>query len=184
MDGQTITTILFIFLGALTILGSLGTILSKNPVSSALFLVLNFFSLGGIYLLLEAQFIAVVQVIVYAGAIMVLFLFVIMLLNLEDERKLTEKFDFRKGFAFIFGALLLVELLYVVGLKLPPMTPKDAMLTPLTVGSVKYIGRELLTSFLFPFEIISVLLLAAIIGAVVLSKKNFGSEATTVEASK
>ncbi|MCS6988798.1 MAG: NADH-quinone oxidoreductase subunit J [Chloroherpetonaceae bacterium] len=169
---ETISFALFLFLGALIIASSVGTVWAKNPVSSALFLILNFFALGGIYLLLEAQFIAVVQVIVYAGAIMVLFLFTIMLLNLDDERALTEKFDLQKGFGVLLGGALLVELLYVLGMKiqLPEKTPA---IPPSEIGAAKNIGRELITNFLFPFEIVSVLLLLAIIGAIVLAKKNF-----------
>ncbi len=169
---ETISFILFSFLGALVIVGSIGTVWSRNPVTSALFLVLNFFALGGIYLLLEAQFIAVVQVIVYAGAIMVLFLFTIMLLNLDDERALKEKFDLQKGIGLLLGAVLLVEFLYILGLKVN-LPDKPSTLTPLELGEAKNIGRELITNFLFPFEIVSVLLLLAVIGAIVLAKKNF-----------
>ncbi len=169
---ETISFILFSFLGALVMVGSIGMVWSRNPVTSALFLVLNFFALGGIYLLLEAQFIAVVQVIVYAGAIMVLFLFTIMLLNLDDERALKEKFDLQKGFGLLLGGVLLVEFLYILGLKVN-LPNKPATLTPLELGEAKSIGRELITNFLFPFEIVSILLLLAVIGAIVLAKKNF-----------
>lgn len=169
---ETVAFVLFSFLGALVIVSSIGTVWARNPVTSALFLALNFFALGGIYLLLEAQFIAVVQVIVYAGAIMVLFLFTIMLLNLDDERALREKFDLQKGFGILLGGALLVELLYILGLhvNLPEKTP---LLPPSEIGQAKSIGRELITTFLFPFEIVSVLLLLAIIGAIVLAKKRF-----------
>lgn len=169
---QTISFFLFLFLGALVIAGSIGTVWSRNPVTSALFLVLNFFALGGIYLLLEAQFIAVVQVIVYAGAIMVLFLFTIMLLNLDDERTLKEKFDLQKGFAILLGGVLLVEFLYILGSKVN-LPNKLSTLTPVELGEAKSIGQKLITEFLFPFEIVSILLLLAIVGAIVLAKKNF-----------
>jgi NADH-quinone oxidoreductase subunit J len=171
-----VASFFFVFFGALVIVGTIGTVASKNPVSSALYLVLNFFALAGLYLALEAQFIAVVQVIVYAGAIMVLFLFTIMLLNLEDERRLTEKFNLKKGLAVLLSGILLVELLYIVGLKLDLPRKADAA-TPLEIGQAGYIGKRLLTDFLFPFEVISVLLLLAIIGAIVLAKRNFASEA-------
>lgn len=167
-----IATFFFIFFGALVLVGTIGTVFSKNPVSSALFLVLNFFALAGLYLALEAQFIAVVQVIVYAGAIMVLFLFTIMLLNLEDEKNLTEKFDIKKGISVLLSGVLLVELLYVVGLKLD-LPKKTTELTPLQIGQASFIGKNLLTEFLFPFEVVSILLLLAIIGAIVLAKRNF-----------
>lgn len=183
MPEINLSTAFFIGLGSITIVASLGTILSRSPVTSALFLVLNFFALGGIYLLLEAQFIAVVQVIVYAGAIMVLFLFVIMLLNLEDEQRLTERYDVKKGFAILFAGLLLVELLYVVGLKTPAIAPRLGTVAA-EIGTAKYIGQQLLTEFLFPFEIISILLLGAIVGAVVLAKKNFGAESDTIKTTR
>jgi len=161
----------FFFFGALVVAGTLGTVLSKNPVNSALFLVLNFFSLGGLYLALEAQFIAVVQVIVYAGAIMVLFLFTIMLLNLDDETSLIEKFDLKKGVAFLVSGAVLIEILYIIGFHLSPVAPTSEVL-PAEIGGVKAIGKVLLTEYLFPFEIISVILLLAIIGAVILAKRN------------
>ncbi len=167
---MNLSAFLFIFLGAQIVVASIGTVWSRNPVTSALFLVLNFFSLGGLYLLLQAQFIAVVQVLVYAGAIMVLFLFTIMLLNLDDERTLSEKFDLKKGFVVLLGAVLLVEMLYILSLKLD-LPLKQSGPTAEQIGEAKFIGRELLTNFLFPFEIVSALLLLAIVGAVVLSKK-------------
>lgn len=169
---MAIGSFLFVFLGAQVIVASIGTVWSRNPVTSALFLVLNFFALGGLYLLLEAQFIAVVQVLVYAGAIMVLFLFTIMLLNLDNETALSERFDLKKGFAILLSAALLIELLYILGLKLDLPT-KPTALSPEQIGEAKFIGKALLTEFLFPFEIVSALLLLAIVGAVVLSKKNF-----------
>jgi NADH-quinone oxidoreductase subunit J len=165
-----ISSFLFVFLGAQVVVASVGTVVARNPVTSALFLVLNFFALGGLYLLLQAQFIAVVQVLVYAGAIMVLFLFTIMLLNLDDEAALSENFDLKKGFAVLLSAALLVEMLYILSLKLD-LPAKQSPLTAAQIGEAKFIGRELLTNFLFPFEIVSVLLLLAIVGAVVLSKK-------------
>jgi NADH-quinone oxidoreductase subunit J len=167
-----IAAFFFIFFGALVLVGTMGTVFSKNPVSSALFLVLNFFALAGLYLALEAQFIAVIQVIVYAGAIMVLFLFTIMLLNLDDERNLGEKFDVKKGLAILLSGVLLVELLYIVGLKLD-LPQKSTALAPVQIGQASFIGKQLLTEFLFPFEVISILLLLAIIGAIVLAKRKF-----------
>jgi NADH-quinone oxidoreductase subunit J len=173
--------LLFIFLGAQILVASIGTVWSRNPITSALFLVLNFFALGGLYLLLQAQFIAVVQVIVYAGAIMVLFLFTIMLLNLDKSNPVGERFDIKKGIAILLGGVLLVELLYIIGLNID--LPKKATgLTALEIGEAKTIGNALLTEFLFPFEIISVLLLLAIIGAIVLAKKNFNPTAENSNA--
>ncbi|MDX2129422.1 MAG: NADH-quinone oxidoreductase subunit J [Chloroherpetonaceae bacterium] len=177
MDLLSVSFLLFAYLGAQVIVATIGTVWAKNPVTSALFLVLNFFSLGGLYLLLEAQFIAVVQVIVYAGAIMVLFLFTIMLLNLNDDRSLREKFDLKKGFAVLLSISLLLELGYILSLKITLPKSPDPLLGS-QLGEAKTIGKALLTDFLFPFEVISVLLLLAVIGAIVLSKKNFPEEIT------
>lgn len=143
----------------------------RSPVISALWLIVNFFALAALYLTLHAQFIAVIQVIVYAGAIMVLFLFVIMLLNLADEKKLKEKISYRKIVAVGLSIGVLMELLTIIGfsnISFPEQNVEQAV----HVGTVENIGRELFTTFLFPFEITSVLLLAAIVGAVLLAKKN------------
>jgi len=142
----------------------------RNPVISALFLILNFFCLAGLYLTLNAQFIAVIQVLVYAGAIMVLFLFVIMLLNLGDEERLKEKLSFKRIFAAGLSFGLLLELVYIVGFIDVPM-PAGDFSKGVEIGTVEYIGEELFTTYLFPFEITSVLLLAAMVGAVVLAKR-------------
>lgn len=145
-------------------------LLQRNPVNSALYLVLNFFCLGGLYLTLNAQFIAMVHILVYAGAIMVLFLFVIMLLNLGDDKRLTEHLGIRMYLGIAFSVGLLVELLYILGfsstLAYTQQSPSAA-----EIGTVEYLGKVLFTKFLFPFEMTSFLLLAAIIGAVLLAKK-------------
>ncbi|MBI3586049.1 MAG: NADH-quinone oxidoreductase subunit J [Ignavibacteriales bacterium] len=142
----------------------------RSPVMSALYLILNFFALAGLYLTLHAQFIAVIQILVYAGAIMVLFLFVIMLLNLGDEKKLSEKMSYKKIIPAGLSFGLLMELLYIVS-----YAKSDLPLTHIErateIGTVEYVGKALFTDFLFPFEVTSILLLAAIIGAVVLAKK-------------
>jgi len=170
---MTLEAFFFFFFGALVVVGTLGTVLSKNPVGSALYLVLNFFSLAGIYLALEAQFIAVIQVIVYAGAIMVLFLFTIMLLNLENDELFFIRFDLKKGIAVLLGGVFLIELLYIIGLKFNPMPELHAAVSNAQLGTAESIGKSLLTEFLFPFEIVSLLLLLAIIGAILLAKRNF-----------
>jgi NADH-quinone oxidoreductase subunit J len=163
-------TILFYFLGAISIGSALMMVTRRNPVIAALYLILNFFTLGGLYLTLHAQFIAFIQILVYAGAIMVLFLFVIMLLNLGDVKMLSEKVSYKKiiSAGLSFGVLL--ELVYIFafsGAALPPSHFEKAT----EVGTVEYIGMQLFTMYLFPFEVTSILLLVAIVGAVVLAKK-------------
>ena len=168
---MTIETFLFYFLGAISVGSALMMVTRRNPVIAALYLILNFFALGGLYLSLHAQFIAFIQILVYAGAIMVLFLFVIMLLNLGDVKKLQEKISYKKiiGAGLSFGVLM--ELIYVLGFSKAHI-PVSQFEKATEIGTVEYIGLQLFTKFLFPFEVTSVLLLAAIVGAVILAKKN------------
>ena len=167
---MTLESVLFYSLGAVSIGSALMMVTRRSPVMSALYLILNFFALGGLYLSLHAQFIAFIQILVYAGAIMVLFVFVIMLLNLGDEKQLTEKLSWKRivGGGLSFGVLM--ELIFVIAFSkanLPPSQFEKAT----EIGTVENIGMQLFTKFLFPFEVTSVLLLAAIVGAVVLAKK-------------
>jgi NADH-quinone oxidoreductase subunit J len=143
-----------------------------NPMHSALFLILNFIALAGLYLLLSAQFIAIIQIVVYAGAIMVLVLFVIMLLNLQDEERLRESLRWKQYLGLFFGVVFIAELAYLLVFRnATPSTPMPPHAQAL--GTVEHIGASLFTTFLFPFELTSILLLAAIIGAVLLAKKRF-----------
>ena len=165
-------TVLFVILAVFTVVTAVLVIVQRNPVASAIFLILTFFSLAGIYLLLHAEFIAAVQVIVYAGAIMVLFLFVIMLLNLEKEKRLVARHRLMKGVGILLGVALLLQvgvvfqrvLLEGAQGKFPP--EKVAAL-----GNTQVVAQLLFTDFLLPFEITSVLLLVAIIGAIILAKR-------------
>jgi NADH-quinone oxidoreductase subunit J len=165
-------TALFVILAVFTVVTAVLVIVQRNPVTSAIFLILTFFSLAGIYLLLHAEFIAAVQVIVYAGAIMVLFLFVIMLLNLEKEKRLVARHRLIKAVGIFLGVALLIQIgmvfqhLILEGTrgKFPP--EKVAGL-----GNTQVVAQLLFTDFLLPFEITSVLLLVAIIGAIVLAKR-------------
>jgi NADH-quinone oxidoreductase subunit J len=162
----------FFFLAGVALVSALLMITRKSPVISAIFLVLNFLALAGLYLTLQAQFLAIIQVLVYAGAIMVLFVFVIMLLNLSDEQGLTEGFSFKKVVGAILAFTMFFEIMYIVGLNsggsLALQSPEATRL-----GTVEHVGTQLFTKFLLPFEITSILLLAAMIGALVLAKKRF-----------
>lgn len=160
----------FYFLAAVTVVSAILMLLQRNPVNSALYLILNFFCLGGLYLTLNAQFIAIVHIVVYAGAIMVLFLFVIMLLSLGDDKKLREHLGLRMYLGIAFSAGLLIELLYILGFSSTNNYTQQSS-AAVEMGTVEYIGKVLFTKFLFPFEITSFLLLAAIVGAVLLAKK-------------
>src|SRR5687768_2456410 len=142
-------------------------VFSKNPVYSVLYLIITFFAIAGHYVLMKAEFLFVVHVIVYAGAIMVLFLYVIMLLNLNRETE-PHKSNILKFAATICSGLLLIVL--VGSLKGTELLVKTKSSHDPNIGDVKNLGKVLFTDFLFPFEIASVLLLVAMIGVVMLAK--------------
>jgi len=139
---------------------------SRNPVTSAMFLVLTIVSLAGLFVLLHAFFLAAVQVLVYAGAVMVLFLFVIMLLDLKAEEQRRIKLLGVVGGVFSAAAILGIFLWSFLN------SPVEVMESPSLEGGTVALGRLLFTQYLLPFEIISVLLLVAIVGVVLLSKKD------------
>ncbi|MBI3511640.1 MAG: NADH-quinone oxidoreductase subunit J [Bacteroidetes bacterium] len=164
----TITHILFGTLSFIAILSGILVIFSKNPVHSVLYLIVAFFAIAGHYILLNAQFLAIVHIIVYAGAIMVLFLFVIMMLNLNKETE-PHKPAWIQIAAVIAGGVLMVTLVGALrnAGSLPLTQPNDV-----NIGLVGNLGKVLFTDFLVPFEISSILFLAAMVGAVMLGKKN------------
>jgi len=157
-------TFLFYIFAALTLICGALVILNRNPVNSAMFLVLAMASMAGLFVMLHAFFLAAVQVLVYAGAVMVLFLFVIMLLDLKDEQR--RRF---KLFGVIGGAL---SVLVIAGVSWQALHG-TVFFTPehLAVGDTKLLGTILFTDYALPFEILSVLLLVAMIGVILLSKK-------------
>ena len=159
---------LFYFLSFTSILCGLMVILEKNPIHSVLYLVITFFAIAGHYILLNAQFLAAVHIIVYAGAIMVLFLFVIMLLNLNKESE-PHKNNYVKAAAVIAGGLMLVIL--VGALKGTTALPAPQA-TQAGLGLVENLGKVLFKQFLLPFEIASLLFLSAMVGAVMLGKRD------------
>jgi len=165
-------TALFVLFAGIAVVTAVLVVVQRNPVSSAIFLILTFFALAGIYLLLHAEFIAAVQIIVYAGAIMVLFLFVIMLLNLEKEKRLAARNRLMKGVGIFLGVVLLVQLGMVFQRVLLEGTPGKLLPEKAAgPGNTQVVAQLLFTDFLLPFEITSVLLLVAIIGAIVLAKR-------------
>jgi NADH-quinone oxidoreductase subunit J len=171
--------ILFYLFAAVAVLASLLVIAQRNPIYSVLLLIASFGALSGLYVLLEAPFVAMIQIIVYAGAIMVLFLFVVMLLNAPHED--TEE-DLERGvrplassrvkaFGALLAVLLVAELIWVVvGSRRAPI----AFASEAAVSSVAAIGRSLFTDYAFPFEVTSVLILVALVGAVVLARRESG----------
>jgi NADH-quinone oxidoreductase subunit J len=160
---------LFYFFAASTLICALmviGNPFSRNPVTSAMFLVLTIASLAGLFVLLHAFFLAAVQVLVYAGAVMVLFLFVIMLLDLKaEERRKVKKFGIGAGLVSV-GAILGILLASISRAQI------DVQENPLLDGGTVPLGSLLFKQYLLPFEIVSLLLLVAMVGVVLLSKKD------------
>ena len=161
---------LFAVFAVLALSGALGMLVSRSPVASALWMVQCMIAIACLYLTLNAGFIGVVQVLVYAGAIMVLFLFVIMLLNLEQMPRLAA-FSWRKAAAYVLGVAVLAQLLAVVAVRTTPAGATVYADPELT--SVRELGLALMTRHAFTLQIVGVLLLAATIGAVLLAKKRF-----------
>ncbi len=162
----------FFLLAVVAVTAGLGMLIARNPVSSALWLILNLFCIAGLYLTLSAQFIAVIQVLVYAGAIMVLFLFVIMLLNLAALPRVRD-FDWKRGAAFVLAMGILAELAYIVAAGLGAGVVSVDLQAAAATGSAREIAKELFTRYAMPLEVIGLLLLAATIGAVMLAKRRF-----------
>jgi len=165
--------ILFTLFSVSAVVFSLGMVFRRNAVHCALHLVGVLLSLSGMFVLLHAQFIAAIQILVYAGAIMVLFLFVVMLLNVRGETPLLTP-GAAKGFGFLFAFIVFVELLWVVVSQGgSEAEPAPVRVLPPGFGSPAEIGRILYTTWLFPFEVTSILLMIAVVGAVVLAKRKF-----------
>lgn len=164
------STILIIFcvLAAITLSTAFLTIFSKNPIHSAIYLVICFFSVAGHYLLLNSQFLAIVHVIVYSGAIMILFLFTIMLMNLNKENEVHKPRITRLGAVVVFCLTCLVLIAIFINSK-PISGEYDT--TGQDYQSIKVLGKVLLNEYMVPFEFASILLLVAMIGTVLLSKK-------------
>jgi len=168
--------VLFWFLTIMAIGCALGVILSRNPINSVLFLIATFFAISGHYLLLNAQFLAIVNIIVYAGAIMVLFLFVIMLMNLNADVE-PQKSKLLQMAGMIAGGILFLVIL--AALRTASMSVIDKEATD--IGLIANLGKVLFTQYVLPFEISSVLFLSAMIGAVVIGKKEDALVAESAE---
>lgn len=164
-----ITDILFWFLSALALLGATMVLISKNPIYSIIWLIIVFFAISGHYVLLNAQFIAIVNLIVYAGAIMVLFLFVVMLMNLNSQTE-PQKNTWLKVAGVISGGSLMLIMVDVVR-SAADMQGQQAMMKEGNIGLIKNLGMVLFRDYVVPFEIASVLFLSAMVGAVVIGKK-------------
>ena len=164
------TEILFWFLSALALVSATMVLISKNPVHSILWLIIVFFAISGHYVLLNAQFLAIVNLIVYAGAIMVLFLFVVMLMNLNSDSEPQKNNRFKIAGAISGGCLMLImiDVIRDAG----EVQNAKALVKEGNIGLIKNLGMVLFRDYVVPFEISSVLFLAAMVGAVVIGKKD------------
>jgi NADH-quinone oxidoreductase subunit J len=167
-------TLLFWLLAAIALIASVSMIVQRNPVYSALFLIVTLLSIAGLFLLLRAQFLAVIQIIVYAGAIMVLFLFVIMLLDIRRMENTISRVKLQKSLGLLLGVVFFLETVLVLRSGMvrdiavtaaPPLVPD--------FGTAAGLGRALFSQYVFPLQLAAVLLFVALIGAVVLSKRRW-----------
>ncbi len=171
MPSFTTIQVVFYFLAVLTLFSGLGTIMSKNPIHSVIYLILTFFSLSAHYILMNAQFLAVVNIIVYAGAIMVLFLFVLMFLNMKEERDELQKNS------TIVAATVVAGTIGVILVAMFRQAEVEAV-NPYTynsqIGMIETLGSFLYRDYILPFELVSILFLVAMVGAVLLGSKGKG----------
>ena len=165
---MSITTLIFYLLSVMAAGSAIMMLLSKNPVKSILWLIVVFFAISGHYVLLNAQFLAVVNIIVYAGAIMVLFLFVVMLMNLNAESEPAKNYRMQLIGVISGGSLLLI----LVSALMQMNAQQPVQMKIGDAGLIANLGKTLFTNYVVPFEISSVLFLSAMIGAVVVGKKD------------
>lgn len=164
---------LFFALAAIALAGSLGVVLSRNPVHSALFLVMTMITIAGFFLMQDADLVAIIQIVVYASAIVVLFLFVIWLLGVDRHETLEDPRRFQRSAALGLGLLLLIEVLTLAGREW--VTGERSVRGALDVkqtGNVERLARSLFTDFFWPFEVTAALLVIAVVGGVVLARRS------------
>jgi NADH-quinone oxidoreductase subunit J len=174
--------LLFIVFGALVVGGALVTITRTNVVHGLIALVFTFINVAAVYLITQAYFLAVIQILVYAGAILVLFTFVVMFLNLREFAQLEQLHRGQRWAALIVGPLMLAEFVYVLtGIGLHSV---GGGLTPAAIalagGNVKAIGQSIFRDMLLPFEVASLILLVGMVGAIVLAKKEDSQDSRTI----
>jgi NADH-quinone oxidoreductase subunit J len=167
-------TLLFWLLAVMALIASVAMVIQRNPVHSALFLIITLLSLAGLFLLLSAHFLAVIQIIIYAGAIMVLFLFVIMLLDIRRTEAAPSRVKLQKSIGLLLGVVFFVETVLVLRSgAIRDMSAAAATPPGPDFGTAVALGRVLFTTYFFPWQLAAVLLFVALIGAVVLSKRRW-----------
>ncbi len=158
----------FLYFGTVIVLTSILVVALRKPVSSVIALLVMFFHIAGLFVTLHAEFLAAVQLIVYAGAILVLYLFVVMLLNVKEDDSYQRQFRLGVG----LGLLALAEVVYIMSAAgLPEEPVREPAAAASAAGNTEMVGRALYTTYLFPFEVASLILLVAMIGAILMAKK-------------
>jgi NADH-quinone oxidoreductase subunit J len=157
--------VLFILFGAVAVGGAIMVVTRRHPMASALYLILSLFAVAALFVLRQAHFLAAIQVIVYAGAVVVLFIFVIMLINVPEDRLPVERATTMRVLGVIASGFLILESALLARWFAMPKVPSAE------VGTVEAVGRSLFTDYLLAFEVTSVLILSAVIGAITLAKK-------------
>jgi NADH-quinone oxidoreductase subunit J len=176
-----VESVVFWVASVIAVLGGIGVVSSRSAIYSALSLIVTLSQLAVLYLLLNAQFIAAAQILIYAGAVMVLFLFVITLLGVQEYEFMGRSLPGQQLFSVIFGAILLLSVIYFVGQTPHALTaPHGHFNQQLAANNVGAFGRQLFTSFVFPFEATTLLLIVAMVGAVSLGRRQHGSESPTL----
>ena len=168
---QNMEIAIFLLLAAVAIVSAANILIQRHPIYSALSLIVTFVALAGIYIQMHAEFIAVMQIVVYTGAIMVLFIFVIMLLNIGVEQRVPDRVHVVKYFGLPLAGLLILEIGLIVsrGFSNKRISVESASIN--LSGNTQMIGKALYTQYALPFEVTSILLLVAIVGAIVMAKK-------------
>lgn len=183
MSPELFQQLLFYVFAAMTVGSAMAVVSVKNTVYSALFLVLCFFNTAVLWMLIEAEFLAITLVLVYVGAVMVLFLFVVMMLDVKQQKTAMLKQSYTKA-ALLIVAAMLVELMMLFGYKLQDQLPQDELIRmPAGYSNVEEVGLELFTHYVYPFEIAAVILLVAIVAAISLTLRK-RPENKTIDASK
>jgi NADH-quinone oxidoreductase subunit J len=165
--------VIFVVFAALALVGAFGVVLARNPVHNALFLLMTLVTMAVFFLQQHAQLVAIIQIVVYASAIVVLFLFVITLLGVDEHESLHDPRPFQRPAAIVLGALLLVQVIVVAGRDwvTGAESTRGALEAPRT-GNVQALARSLFTDFLWPFELTAALLVIAVVGGVVLARRS------------
>ena len=179
------TFVVFVIATAIVLLGALGVVLARNPVHSALFLVQSLVGMAVFFIMQDAQLVAAVQIIVYASAVVVLFLFVITLLGVDKRDSFAEPLKFQRPLAILLGGLLALEIAALAGKHWPHgVRCADGTECAIKVGSdfnVEVVARNIFTAYVWPFELVSVLLVIAVVGAVVLARRTPGDDELALE---